>query len=278
MSEKPWVPMQRADNHPHFIRNPDLEEINAQAGIQPSDEVWMNDLYQGCTPLHGQRGRNRAPERRRSDPHFGPPTRSAPGRGLAAHAADQERANRRRSLGDGDLPARGPACRFFERVPPLGPAGRRRHSVRLLGRSCHQRRAGREVQRGARREIQRSATPLATRPDHRAQLSHAADRPGDGEADDPDRAREEAWLVHADDDFDVYGICREPECHFLWLKEPEEPVTCPSCGTPGWPDDARRGGEATRCQQGGSPAKATNARVAGQGRSPTRSARTTSRG
>jgi hypothetical protein len=48
MSEKPWVPMQRADNHPHFIRNPDLEEINAQAGIQPSDEVWMNDLYQAA--------------------------------------------------------------------------------------------------------------------------------------------------------------------------------------------------------------------------------------
>lgn len=41
-----WEPMRRADNHPNYVRNPDLEEVNVQAGIQPSDEVWMNDLYQ----------------------------------------------------------------------------------------------------------------------------------------------------------------------------------------------------------------------------------------
>lgn len=38
----------------------------------------------------------------------------------------------------------------------------------------------------------------------------------------------------SDDDY-IYGICRDPECHYIWHKEPEEPVTCPSCGNTGWP-------------------------------------------
>jgi hypothetical protein len=33
----------------------------------------------------------------------------------------------------------------------------------------------------------------------------------------------------------IYGICREHECHYVWRKEPTEPVRCPSCGSPGWP-------------------------------------------
>lgn len=55
---KPWQPLVRRDEDPDFIRNPDLEEVKAHAGLPASNEIWMNDLYQVSVvcmkPDHGE--------------------------------------------------------------------------------------------------------------------------------------------------------------------------------------------------------------------------------
>lgn len=41
-----WQPLERKDIDPSFIPNPVLQKLKANMGLEDSDEIWLNDLYQ----------------------------------------------------------------------------------------------------------------------------------------------------------------------------------------------------------------------------------------
>lgn len=65
-----WLPMERKDTDPSFVRNPDLEEVNTHFGVRPADEIWVNNIYQVSVRLMIRNGETEPPPNREGMLHL----------------------------------------------------------------------------------------------------------------------------------------------------------------------------------------------------------------